>query len=171
MSQSLEYAHALTGRAFAIETLPDGGGVITIPTTRTAAKVAWHYCYQVASADILTLVIGPLLFPFFWPVCMVLIKDTPRAVLRLTKETFVFTATTNHGLGRILDHREYPRDAILEIRRSRYDPGLYVRLRDRDALTLLADLPSDLIDSIAAALTDALTRIAEKDAREHGKPF
>ena len=156
MPDSLDYAPPPNIRVCHITPQPDGGVIVNISSIRKRISSGLAYAFTVTGyLDILGLLLFPLLVPFFWSIYIVMARDTPRAVIRLTPDTLFFTATLDNSLGFTLDRRQWARRDILEIRRNRYDGGLYIRLRNHDALTLLRDLPSETIEQVARALADA----------------
>jgi hypothetical protein len=151
---TMDYAHSGTGKLLTADPLPDGGVEIVIPTKRRALRVALARASTTGS-----LMAGFLLVPVLWPVFIFTIRNTPRAVLRLTREELMFRGTKDTNLGWRVDARRWGRSAITEIRRNRGDGGIHLSLIESESVDLLQDLSNELIDQIIRYLKESNERL------------
>jgi hypothetical protein len=151
-SLALEYETPTNVHDVRVELAPDGGVTITVPTRRTAGRYI---------AALIVGNIGALLIALFaWLVFALFATKKPRAVLRLTPEEFIAVETRDDSLGIRVTARSWPIADIGELRRNRYEKGLWITIRGRDSFNLLEDVDAPMLDAVAAAIADASQRLA-----------
>jgi hypothetical protein len=134
-----------------IEPGPDGGVTITVPTRRSAGRIA----VAVASTDLFAFIFVPFALIAFY----LFRTRKPRAVLRMTREHLSISETDDNGLGWSVQRRSWPLAEIGELRRNRFQNSLWITIKGRDCLDLLHDLPANELLAIIAALSEARQRL------------
>jgi hypothetical protein len=148
----LQYESPPDLREVMVELSPDGSVTITVPTRRTA----WRYISAMCAGKIGAIVIAPIA----WLIFVLFATKRPRAVLRITPEEFIVVEHRDDTLGRIATTRSWPRKDVGELRRNRFDKGLWMTLPGRDSFGLLEDVDGPMLDAVAAAIAEARKRLA-----------
>ena len=108
-------------------------------------------------ADLVSLIVVPV-----WWACTLAvrrclgIRNPPRAVFEVTHGQLTMTLC-DPATGEIAVTR-WPRDAVVEARANRYEPGLWLNVTGHVKATYLSDLSHDVIERLEAELRDALGR-------------
>src|SRR5687768_8751755 len=137
-------------KAVRVEHGPDGTVTITVPTRRTGMRFA----IACSHGHLIAL----LLIPFTWALFQFVATKKPRAVFRVTRTDLHLLETSDDGLGHRETARSWPLADIGELRRNRYEPGLWMTIAGRDSFNLLTDVKPPMIDHIAEALVAARAR-------------
>jgi hypothetical protein len=159
--RTLDYSVERTATDLQIDFSPDGGVTITVPTRRSAKR----FMLAAASADLRAIVFAPIC----WIVFMLFATCRPRAVLRLTKTDLAITETSDDRLGWNESRRSWRLAQIGELRRNRFEPGIYITIVGRDSFTLLGDIPESSIEAVSTALQEARKRVTGEAASDPQK--
>ena len=146
----LAYGTVDTQFGVTCEDRPDGGIVVTIPST------PWRYALRrVPPAHPLLLVVT-----LGWYFVEKLInRPLPaRAVIELTAEHLSITQPEAEARDQIVT-RTWPLIEVGEIRPNRYSRGLYVRIPGKENFDMLGDLNQTLVQYVGNKLNDALARV------------
>jgi hypothetical protein len=149
---ALDYENPATTRELRIEQTLDGGVAITVPTRRSA----WRFIRSFADAELLAILAAPLL----WLIFKLFASKRPRAFLRITPSELIVNEWSDDGLGYEFSSRTWPLIQIGELRRNRYDRGLWMTITGKDSFSLLLDVPEDELEQMAEALAQARGRVS-----------
>ena len=146
-TSALEYESPRDPRALRIERAPDGTVTITVPTCRTA----FGYASDIARRG----PVGFVLSPFAYALFKFVATKRPRAVFRVTSSDLNLLETSDSGLGLHETTRSWPLADIGELRRNRYERGVWMTIVGRDGFNLLLDVTEPMITAVANALAEA----------------
>lgn len=132
------------------EDRPDGGIVITIPST------TWGYVARRTPPSHPIVIV----FTIGWYFVEKLMRRQlpPRAVLELTSDHLSITEPDTESIGKTAT-RTWPLRDVGEVRANRYARGLYVRIPGKDNFDMLGDVDQRLIQHVGQRLSEALERL------------
>lgn len=129
---------------------PDGGIVVTIPST------AWNYACRII----------PVPFPvnLIWIMARYVAakqsnRQLPsRAVIKLTSEQLFISEADPHSSNKSLT-QSWLLAEFAEVRPNRYSRGLYVRIAGKDNFDMFGDVDRRLVEHVGGRLSAALERL------------
>jgi hypothetical protein len=156
-SARLEYeSPSKDPKALRVEHGPDGTVTITVPTRRTGMRYALAVSHGHA--------IGLLLIPFTWGLFQFFATKKPRAVFRVTRTDLHLLETDDGSLGYHETARSWPQGEIGELRRNRYERGLWMTIVGKNSFNLLEDVPEPMISAVSEALVRARESVGQRVA-------
>ena len=125
------------------------------------------------AADMLAIVLVPL-----WAIGSAIVRTVfripspPRAFFEIDAERFRMTLVSQDNGEK--SHIEYARDDIVELRKNRYEKGLWLHVRGAAMQTYLQDVDDDTIVSLSTTLRNVLghgdDKIAIDQSTKAGNP-
>jgi hypothetical protein len=159
----LHYEPSLRARPVVVERIDEDTIRIVVPMRGPYAPVPkW-----VTELDLLSLVVVPV----WWVVSLVVrlcarLPNPPRAVFEVTPERFKMTLC-DAMTGETTAH-DWPRSAVNEARRNRYDRGFWLDVTGHVKETFLTDLPGHTLELLETALGDAMVPVRTTQSYSDG---